>query len=308
MELHRIVIGIDSSDRSLHAARWAVDHFARGVEVVLVHAIAVPEPPLFMRARFPQAETLVQSATADATKRLRDAARSLRAHEARLEVRVGNAAKAIADVAREVGADAIVVGKHGDHPGVLHRLGTTADRLVRIAPAPVLLATGLRDAVPRRILVALDDADTTPNVVAWTRLLATRFHADIAAVHVVTSAILSHVAAGGCRDRDASEAIPSSIRAEVTDHAVTWMNGLFDGTAPTPRLTTEVGFGLVANEIVAAAERHNSELIVLGRTGAGLGRWLRIGSVARHVLHTARCPVLVVPEPEDAIIDATGAR
>jgi nucleotide-binding universal stress UspA family protein len=71
---------------------------------------------------------------------------------------------------------------------------------------------------------------------------------------------------------------------------------------------TEVGFGMVASEIVAAAERHDSELMVLGRTGAGLGRWLRIGSAARHVLHTARCAVLVVTEPEDALDQDTGAR
>jgi nucleotide-binding universal stress UspA family protein len=60
---------------------------------------------------------------------------------------------------------------------------------------------------------------------------------------------------------------------------------------------------MIASEIVAAAERHNSELIVLGRTGAGLGRLMRIGGVARHVMHTARCPVLVVTEPEDALAD-----
>lgn len=306
MELHRVVIGTDFSDRSLHAARWAVDHFAHGADIVLVHAISVPEPPQFMRARFPTGDAAVQSAVVGATSRLREFARSLRARALRLEVRTGSAAGQVADVAREIGADAIVVGRHGDHPGLLHRLGTTADRLVRIAPASVLLATGLRDATPRRILVALEDTDIVPNVVAWTHLLATRFNADVTAVHVVTSAILSHLALG-CGGKDAATPAPSSIRAEVTDDAVAWMHGLFDLTPAMPRFTAEVGFGTAAFEIVAAAERHNSELIVIGRTGAGLGRWLRIGSVAHRVLHTARCPVLVVVEPEDETVEGPRA-
>ena len=71
----------------------------------------------------------------------------------------------------------------------------------------------------------------------------------------------------------------------------------------TPANTPEIAFGMIAHEIIAAAERRQSDLIVLGRTGAGLARRPLLGSVAHHVLHTARCPVLVVMEPEDAIVN-----
>ena len=40
---------------------------------------------------------------------------------------------------------------------------------------------------------------------------------------------------------------------------------------------------------------------VLGRTGAGLGRRLMVGSVAYLVLHTAHCPVFVIGESGEAV-------
>jgi nucleotide-binding universal stress UspA family protein len=307
MDFRRVVIATDFSERSLHAARWAARNFASGLDIVLVHAVTLPEPPPFLRGRFPNLPDVEESARTGALSRLRDVARSMPASGVRSEVRIGNAAEQIAAVAREVDADAIVVGKHGDRPGLLHRLGTTADRLVKIAAAPVLLVTGQRDIAPRHMLVALDDADITRTVVDWSRLLAARFGADITALHVVHSAILSHIAASACPLDAAASLSPSEIRAQVCDEGVRWMRGLFDHEAPAPSITSEVAFGPIAHEIVAAAERRHSDLIVLGRTGAGLARRPLLGSVAHHVLHTARCPVLVVVEPEDAILDEENA-
>jgi nucleotide-binding universal stress UspA family protein len=303
MEFRRVVIATDFSERSLLAARWAARNFAGGLDIVLVHAVTLPEPPPFLRGRFPNLPDVEESARLGALSRLREVARSLSASSVRSEVRIGHAAEQVAAVAREVGADAIVVGRHGDRPGVLHRLGTTADRLVKIAPAPVLLVTGQRDIATKHILVALDDADITRTVVDWSRLLAGRFNADITALHVVHSAILSHIAAGACGRDEATSLSPSEIRAQVCDEGIRWMLGLFDDEPPTPSINPEVAFGMIAHEIVAAAERRRSDLIVLGRTGAGLARRPTLGSVAHHVLHTARCPVLVVVEPEDDVVD-----
>ena len=96
MELRRVVIAIDFSERSLHAARWAARNFATGLDIVLVHAVTLPEPPPFLRGRFPNLPDVEESARTNALSRLRDVARSMPASGVRSEVRIGNAAEQIA--------------------------------------------------------------------------------------------------------------------------------------------------------------------------------------------------------------------
>ena len=131
VELRRILIATDFSDRSLHAARWAALHIAGDADVVLVHVVAIPELPPFIRGRFPGLRSVEESAVAGAIRRLDEVAATLHNQRVRTEVRVGGVADQIADAARESRSDLIVVGRHGERPGILYRIGTTADRLVR---------------------------------------------------------------------------------------------------------------------------------------------------------------------------------
>jgi universal stress protein A len=63
------------------------------------------------------------------------------------EVRLGTAAQSIRDVADETGVNLIVMGTHG-RSGMAHLLlGSVAEKLVRIAPCPVLtVRSGARGA------------------------------------------------------------------------------------------------------------------------------------------------------------------
>jgi len=66
------------------------------------------------------------------------------------------------------------------------------------------------------------------------------------------------------------------------------------------RWTKEVRKGKVAQEIMAAAEEHKSDVIVMGSTGrTGLARVL-MGSVTRRVLQQLRCSLLTVKQ-EDVV-------
>ena len=300
VELRRVLIATDFSERSVHAARWGALHIAGDAEVVLAHVVAIPDIPRFVRARFPQIATVAESAVAGATRRLNEVAATLHNPCVRTEVRVGGTAEQIADMAREVRADLIIVGRHGDRPGLTHRIGTTADRVIRIAPVPVLLATSMRDARPRHILVALDDADITPRVVEWSRYLATRFGAGITGLHVVTATVFTRAALHACTDDPATAPSPLAIQKRLTKEGVAWLRGVLEPASSITSVATEVCFGWAAHEIVAAAERTNSELIVVGRAGSGLGRRMLMGTMTRQVLRNALCPVLVVAEPEAA--------
>lgn len=49
------------------------------------------------------------------------------------------------------------------------------------------------------------------------------------------------------------------------------------------------------SQLLAAAERFDVDLIVLGRRGAGLLQRVAVGSVADRIAHHADCAVLLVP-------------
>ena len=171
-----------------------------------------------------------------------------------------------------------------------------------LAPAPVLLVTGMRDVRPRRLLVALAGTDADVRLLRWTRDLAVRFDAAVLALHVglrPLSAVLRPVAA---------------LAGHHAEHAAP--TGGYDASAPHDRLARLVSDGLAglrasaevvggeaSTAILDAAERHGSELIVIGRQDERRLRRALLGSVARRVLHGARCPVLVVVEPADELAE-----
>lgn len=59
----------------------------------------------------------------------------------------------------------------------------------------------------------------------------------------------------------------------------------------------DVRVGAAPEEIVAAAQDHGDDLIVLTRHGGTSAARARVGSVAKKVIGLSRCPVLVVIEP-----------
>jgi nucleotide-binding universal stress UspA family protein len=298
MKTERIVVGIDFSESSVAAARWAAQCFP-GAGLTLVHAVFVPQPPRFLRERLPAAELLVESARTGAATRLAQLRSELSADRVETEIRVGPPAAELAAAARDRAADLLVVGKHGERGGKW-RLGSTAERLVRCSPAPVLLAVGPADGAPARILVAIDDSDVTSRVMSSAAALAKRFSARVTALHVVSSAVLSHVlsmaAAGG------EELSPAQVQSEFRLDTDRWIQGLVDAGVPRMDAESEVAFGHPAQEILAAADRLRADLIVVGSRGAGGVRRALLGSTVSQVIRDADCPVFVALEPEDEIV------
>jgi nucleotide-binding universal stress UspA family protein len=229
-------------------------------------------------------------------------------------VRVGRPESELAEAARIWDADVVVVGRHGERPVPWNVLGATAQHLVELSPVPVLLATGLRDVKPRRILVPLSDSKVTPRVLHWVRFLARRYGASVTALHVIGSAVMAHVIAA--IPAAAVVGTPDSLApddderaraiAEVRGDADRWLSELLRMDVPPERAASEVTFGEAGQEILATAGRLDSELIVMGRQHEGALRRAILGSVTSEVLRGAPCPVLVVGEPEDEIVTDAG--
>ena len=70
------------------------------------------------------------------------------------------------------------------------------------------------------------------------------------------------------------------------------------------KVETRICYGDYADEILDLAEVEPPEMIVLGSRGLGRVRGALLGSVSQKVLHHARCPVLIVRQPELSAINA----
>lgn len=305
MKLQKIVVGLDFSDASLAAAHWVATHLAPEAELLLVHAFTVAEPPALIQARHTPLTDLVANATRGALDRLREVAdaidRGRTGPPVRIEARVGPSADVLAECARTMPADAIVVGKHGQHPAPWGWLGSTAEAVLRTSSVPVLLVTGTRDAKPRHLLVALDEGDVTPWVILSTRYLSRMLDADVHAVHVASLPPAPAVAgAGGINGGYVFDEVVLSEAAKA--EAEQWRERLIRGGCDESVTQVEAVYGEPASTIVELAERYHADLVVMGnRRKRGRRPLTMLGSTVRGVLRHASCPVLVVSEPEDEL-------
>jgi nucleotide-binding universal stress UspA family protein len=307
--LDRVVVSLDFSEPSMRAVEWVAQHFARGAELVLVHAIHLPTPPRFLAGRYPPAERLVEPARAGAERRLRELATSLATGLIWTEVRVGRPDEEIVRVAEEYRADLIVVGRPAPRAGLWGRLGTTAQRVLRRATVPVLLAAELPPRAPSRLLVGVDDSALTAPVLDWALLLAERFAAEAAVVHVVHPLDLDSgtVMTRGLAQAAADARGDPPIDDPALRDAERWIGEQLDRrlaaasvSSHRERIVPVAVEGLAARVLVEEAARRGAELLVVGSRGAGAAERLLLGSVAEAVLRDTPCPALVVVRPGDA--------
>ena len=124
-----ILVAIDFSQSSHAALAWAVAQ-ARGKEVALHLVHVVEELPGLPAAR--------RRAEAD-TKALFDSCVTTGLAAVTPHVRYGHPVRSILAIARDLGAELLVVGSHG-HTGLERVLvGSVAERLVRLADCPVVV-------------------------------------------------------------------------------------------------------------------------------------------------------------------------
>lgn len=141
LRLQRILAPTDFSPGAEPALRWAMGLAERfGARVTLLHvldlslgALAGLSPDV---AAMPATVELADRARADAHEQMRRLV--ARFPDATSLLREGTARAAIIEVAREIGADLIVMGTHGRTGLAKVFFGSVAEHVVRHSPVPVL--------------------------------------------------------------------------------------------------------------------------------------------------------------------------
>ncbi|HEX6966299.1 MAG TPA: universal stress protein [Gemmatimonadaceae bacterium] len=312
MSFKRVALGIDFSEPSLSAARWTARHLVPDAELTLVHVVPNTAPPGFLGSERGTAGRVLHGAREATAQGLRGLANSLDAMRCITTVRVGDVTEQLVEAAVEVEADLIVVGRTGRRGG--RGLGTTADRLSRRAPLPVLLAARTLHAAPRNILAALDESEIGLDVLRWTRRLGLQCDASITALHVVRDELGDYFDAAGAAVKAACAGAKDEIRAGTMDGASSaqdddqrgapgvsasahaWLRTRLRAAGiDATREASAVTIGDPRHEVLVAADCFDAEIIVVGRHGVDADDGSGIGSVARAVLRPSTRSVLVVP-------------
>jgi len=297
MKLDRILIGMDFSQPAIAGAKWVSESFAPDAELTLLHVVEPLDGVGFASAVLPPADAIAAAAREDAETRMRGIGSYLTADVPRREIRVGTPHEVIVNAARDGAYDLVVIGPHGDRPRRSLFLGTTADRIVRTSPVPVLVATHPPAGAPRQFLVPLDERDVTPVVLETTRELAERFDGAITLLHVWSNAVYSHVASMSHATAHGNEqAARDDITRELHDASAHWLSEVARTGISRQRLTALVEHGDAGAVTVETAASMQADLILLGRATASIVRPALLGSTIGTVLHEARCPILVVTE------------
>jgi|DewCreStandDraft_1066081.scaffolds.fasta_scaffold00348_11 universal stress protein A len=143
MQIKKVLVPVDFSKDSLRAAEYAKNFAAPfGAQLVLLHVI---EPiyyasPADMYAASPNLALLIEEQRKAAQAQLEQLAQKLSGQGAKVQtlLKSGSPAQVIADTAKRIKADLIVMATHG-RTGLAHvLLGSVAERVVRLATCPVL--------------------------------------------------------------------------------------------------------------------------------------------------------------------------
>lgn len=291
MAYRRIVIGVDFSRPSTAAARWVARWLAPDAELILVHALDTSRPPDFVTGRELRFEIDADRERRRLASRLNRVARTLGHDRVTVRVHEGRAARVIADVAADEKADLVVVGEHTRRNPVRDLLSTTAEALLALSPAPVLLARRPQARALRAVLAPVEPSRIASDVLRAAYGISPEARPRVLALYVLNAHWAARVAL------TSAEPKARQVEEQLLAAGRRWLlEQLRANDMETARVTSMVRAGEPRSEIIAAVDAEDVDMIVMGSRGGGGIAQLLLGSVARTVLRTAPCPVLVLTE------------
>lgn len=260
---------------------------ALGAKLRIVHGFA---PPIAHAVEAPPAAWLDPESLLRREEELRQ---SLTAQVERLGVR-GEELEAMAlgpqsahrlliAAARQSRADLIVVGarEHGRF------LGSTAERVVRQAHAPVFIRRATLQLPPQRVLLPVDLSERAGEAfLTGIDFLGQLSEPDGAWPRVEALFVLLDFV---------HQLAPQFTAAQVHGLAEQELRRFVEGGAPGRAVEQRLRVGEVVPEILAEIGAFGADLVILGTHGRGGFERFLLGSVAEYLARASSCNVLIVP-------------
>lgn len=280
-----VVVGVDGSEQSTAAVRWAArEADRRRAPLLIVHAwmwplYRVPVGPVLGAPPGAGLKDAAESVLAEARATVRAVSTSLPV-ETLLEA--GGAVPVLLRAAET--ASLLVVGNRGLGGFGALLLGSTGIGVSARAACPVVVVRG-NEPVGQAVVVGIDGSETSSHVLGCAVEQARGRRAPLLLVHAWTISLEHrHLEA----DSYAEAAVEGRRAGQaLLDAAVGRLHSEDPDLTVTARLTDRSA----ATDLVDASS--SAQLVVVGSHGAGALAGLLIGSTAHALIHHAHCPVLL---------------
>jgi nucleotide-binding universal stress UspA family protein len=200
-----------------------------------------------------------------------------------IEIRTGEPAKTIAEMAEQLDAALIVMGL-GQHHLLDRALGKeTALRTLRQARTPVFAVPQTYSSLPVRAVVGMDFSDSAV-AAAHSALALLPTLTRMGLVHVAPRWDMQPSAYAQWRDEYDTGLMPALEKAirEI-------------GAPSTVTVTNVIREGKTPKELLTAAREYAADMIIVGSRGLGFMDRMLIGSTASAVIRGAQVAVLALP-------------
>ena len=297
VEFTRVLCPLDFSEPSSRALKYAAA-IARSYDSELVLQHVLPTAITFAWTPDIANQPALVVSPERALGALRDQVAAAGAADlrSRFIVHEGIEHEAITTLARDEGADLLVIGTHGRRGFNRLFLGSVTEKVIRTAPCPVLTVPAAAAAVPptpvrfKRILCAMDYSPAARRGLDYAFELGRQAGGEVTVMWV-------------CEYSDPMEpppyvdAVVRAARQHILASARERLHQLVGGEATTRCAIKELVVlhpNRAAHAILEAASTLPADLIVMGAQGSGGVELMLYGSNTHHVVRNALCPVLTL--------------
>ena len=311
LKLRNVLVPIDFSEPSLEAIEFALPLLKEfGAHLHLVHVFE-PDYPLTSMMAMPLIVPELEVGRR-VRRHLKEAAKkySVELRRENIHAPRGRPFEEICRLARDRDIDLIVTSTRGN-TGLKHLvLGSTAERVVRYSPCPVLVVRpidrnkkagrngkiGQHELTFGKILVPIDFSECSMKGLAYAKALAKQFESKLVLLNSV--ALQYYIASDGYFRYDFPLLMQQAEKASRNQMQDLIEKTDWEGT----EVESSLQIGHAGQQICARAIDHHADLIVTSTHGTTGFKHILVGSTAEYVVRHASCPVLVVPSHERRVL------
>ena len=299
LEIRNLLVAMDFSTSSLQAIEFALPLAKRfGADLHMVHVL---EPDFSLAAMGAMPLIIPEP---EVRRHLNEVARKygLDLRRGNIHSLKGRPFEEICRLARDSRMDLIVIATRGN-TGLKHlALGSTAERVVRYSPCPVLVVRGAVEKKKsgrngrtetvltlKKIIAPIDFSECSMKGLTYAKTLAKDFGAKLVLLHSVR---LNYYVTS---DEYARHDFPMLLQQEEKAARGQMRDLIRQTDWDGIEIESSVQIGHAGDEICLWARELAADLIVTathGRTGL---KHVLLGSTAEYIVRHASCPVLVVP-------------